>query len=78
MNFGGNHIKKNKFPKNKKQNQELIWTTPYLHYDDQHIKFKRKSGNQKKSESLSKNKIYESEQSIPEARGLVGRNKRYA
>ena len=49
-----------------------------IHTGHQHIKFKRKSGNQKKSESLSKNKIYESEQSIPEARGLVSRNKRYA
>lgn len=78
MNYGGNNLKRTKFPKNKKQSQENSWINPYLHYDDQNIKVSLKKKGSKKKSSNSLKKEANSVASIPEARGLVGRSKRYA
>jgi hypothetical protein len=79
MDLGGNdHHKRNKSPKTNKQIQEPIWYNPYLHYDDQNIKTCLKKKDKKKKSTTSLKKETESEASIPEARGLVGRSKRYA
>jgi hypothetical protein len=75
MDLGGNHFKRSKFQNLKKQIQEPIWFNPYLNYDDQNVKTFLKKKKKKKT-FLAKET--ESEASIPEARGLVGRSKRYA
>ena len=80
MSFGGNNIKKIVRSERSKRAQDPITINPYLNYNDQTLKvsLKRKSGNKKTAGSSLKKEIVDPEKSIPEARGLVGRSKRYA